>query len=126
MSDGYVTDFMTGKRVKGFIEDPAVPGQYLCNFGECRRPTGHRNYAVCWEHTPEPFRERRASTEHAETFDREFLASLKICDPPSVSSSRVIIVIEMARKFVLKHKKNRHRKQRRVSAFRPKLGEFAI
>jgi hypothetical protein len=96
MSDGYVTDFMTGKRVKGFIEDPAVPGQYLCHVDGCRKPTGHHNYAVCWEHTSEVFRESRAQVEHAFRFDKEFMASLKICDPPRLSSSRARIEVVMS------------------------------
>ena len=49
----YVVDFMTGRKVHRFIPDPAHPGKYLCNYGDCRRPTGHHNYAVCWEHTSE-------------------------------------------------------------------------
>ena len=91
----YVTDFMTGKLVRGFIPDPTRPGQYLCNYGDCRRPTGHHNYAVCWEHTSEPFRAHRVETEQRDLFDREFMTALKICDLPSVSSSRVSIEIVM-------------------------------
>ena len=91
----YVIDFMTGRKVRGFIEDPAHPGKYLCNFGECRRPTGHHNYAVCWEHTSDCFREHRAAVEHAATYDREFMADFKIAEPPRLSSSRVSIEIVM-------------------------------
>ena len=95
MSDGYVTDFMTGKRIKGFIEDPSSPGKYLCNVDGCRKPTGHHNYAVCWEHTSEVFREHRAAVEHADRYDREFMASMGIAEPPRLSSSRARIEIVM-------------------------------
>lgn len=91
----YVTDFMTGKLVRGFIPDPSAPGKYLCNFGDCRKPTGHHNYAVCWEHTSEVFREHRVETEQRDLFDREFMTALKICDPPRLSSSRARIEIVM-------------------------------
>jgi hypothetical protein len=114
----YVTDFMTGKRIRSFIEDPSSPGKYLCNFDDCRKPTGHRNYAVCWKHTAEPFRELRVATEHAERFDREFMADMKICDPPPVSSSRVSIEIVMSGAVV--------RKAREIHAIRkrkPVMGE---
>ena len=114
----YVTDFMTGKRVKGFIEDPARPGQYLCNVDGCRKPTGQHNYAVCWEHTAEPFREHRAAVEHADRYDREFMALLRIAEPPSVSSSRVSVEIVMQGAVV--------RKARELHAMRerkPLMGE---
>jgi hypothetical protein len=113
MSDGYVTDFMTGKLVRGFIPDPSAPGKYLCNFGECRQPTGHRNYAVCWKHTAEPFREHRVATEHAERYDREFMAAMKICDPPSVLSSRVSIEIVMQGATVRKARELRASRKRK-------------
>jgi hypothetical protein len=116
--NGYVTDFMTGKRVKGFIEDPARPGKYLCNEDGCGKPTGHHNYAVCWEHTAEPFREHRAAVEHADRYDREFMAALRIAEPPSVSSSRVSVEIVMQGATV--------RKARELHAMRnrqPLIGE---
>src|SRR5277367_449151 len=93
--NGYVTDFMTAKRIKGYIEDPTAPGKYLCNADGCGKPTGHHNYAVCWEHTSEVFRERRAAVEHADRYDREFLTSLGIAEPPRISSSRARIEIVM-------------------------------
>jgi hypothetical protein len=95
LNEGYVTDFLTGKRIKGFIEDPAQPGQYLCNVDGCRRPTGHHNYAVCWEHTSDCFRELRAAVEHADRYYREFMASMGIAEPPRISSSRARIEIVM-------------------------------
>jgi hypothetical protein len=71
--------------------------------------------------------------------DLDFLASLKIvyggcCGlelnaVPKIARGVVYIKIEMACEFVLKHKKNRNRKhagRRRTSAFRPKMGEYAI
>ena len=126
----YVVDFMTGRKVRGFIPDPANPGKYLCNHGDCRKPTGHHNYAVCWEHTSEPFRERRAAIEHADRYDREFLASLKICDPPRVSSSRVTIEIAMKGESVRKRRKYLALRRRRGDATREcghyDLGEFAV
>ena len=73
MISGLVKDFLTGRMIKGFIPDPAHPGQYLCNEDGCGKPTGHHNYAVCWEHTPEPFRPLRAQVEHADKYDREFI-----------------------------------------------------
>jgi hypothetical protein len=118
INDGYVTDFMTGKRIRGFIEDPTAPGKYLCNVDGCRRPTGHHNYAVCWEHTSEAFRENRAAVEQRDLFDREFMAALKICNPPSVSSSRVHVEIVMSGATV--------RKARELHAIRkrkPMMGE---
>jgi hypothetical protein len=99
----YVTDFMTGRKVRGFIPDPTQPGKYLCNFGDCRKPTGHRNYAVCWEHTSEAFRAHRVTTEHAETFDREFMAALKIADPPWVPA-RDVVTVEIAMQGAAVHK----------------------
>ena len=114
----YVTDFMTGRKVRGFITDPSAPGKYLCNFGDCRKPTGHRNYAVCWEHTAEPFREHRVATEHAERYDSEFMADMKICDPPRVSSNRIHVEIVMQGATV--------RKAREMHALRsrkPLMGE---
>ncbi len=126
----YVTDFMTGKLVRGFIEDPAHPGKYLCNYGDCRRPTGHHNYAVCWEHTSEVFREHRVETEQRDLFDREFMTALKICDPPPVSSSRVRIVIEMQGEVVRKARRKHALRKRRGDVTRPcghyDLGEFAV
>lgn len=126
----YVVDFMTGRKVRGFIPDPDVPGQYLCNFGDCRKPTGHHNYAVCWEHTSECFREMRAATEQRDLFDREFTADLKICDPPPVSSSRVRIVIEMQGEVVRKARRKHALRKRRGDVTRPcghyDLGEFAV
>jgi hypothetical protein len=98
----YVTDFMTGKLIKGFIEDPAAPGQYRCHEDGCGKPTGHHNYAVCWEHTAEPFREHRAAVEHADRYDREFMASIGIAEPPRVSSSRVRVEIVMQGESVRK------------------------
>lgn len=126
----YVVDFMTGRKVRGFIPDPNAPGKYLCNFGDCRKPTGHHNYAVCWEHTSEAFRENRVAVEQRDLFDREFMADLKICDPPPVSSSRVKIVIEMQGEVVRKARRKHALRKRRGDVRREcghyDLGEFAI
>jgi hypothetical protein len=118
VKDGLIVDFMTGKVVQGFIEDPTRPGKYLCNFENCRRPTNFHEYAVCWQHTPEPFRPLRAEREAAQLYDREFVHDLKICDPPSVSSSRVSVEIVMSGAVV--------RKARELHAIRkrkPLMGE---
>jgi hypothetical protein len=117
-TNGLVKDFLTGRMVKGFIPDPAVPGQYLCHEDCCGKPTGHHNYAVCWEHTSEAFRENRAAVEQRDLFDREFMVALKICDPPSVSSSRVRIEIVMSGAAVRKA-----RELHAVRNRRPLLGE---
>jgi hypothetical protein len=117
----YVTDFMTEKRIKGFIEDPSSPGKYLCNVDGCRKPTGHHNYGVCWEHytdAPEAWRMERAAIEHAFLFDREFMADLRICHPPPVSSGRARIEIVMQGAVV--------RKAREIHAMRdckPLMGD---
>ena len=103
MTDGYVTDFLTGKRIRGFIEDPSSPGEYLCNADGCRKPTGHHNYAVCWEHISDAYRERRAEVEHADSYDREFTATMGICEPPRLSSSRARIEIVMQGQSYGKH-----------------------
>ena len=61
--------------------------------------------------------------------DREFLASCGIVPFTVLAQGTVYIKIEMRREFVLKHKKNRNRKhggRRRKSAFKPKMGEYAI
>ena len=71
--------------------------------------------------------------------DLDFLADLKIvyggcCGlelnaEPRIERGTVYIKIEMAREFVIKHKKSRNRKslaRRRKSAFRPKMGEYAV
>jgi hypothetical protein len=100
--DGYVTDPLMDERTKGFIEDPACPGKYLCNVDGCGKPTGHHNYAVCWEHTPDCFRELRAEVEHAAQFDKDFMASMGICEPPRLSSSRVSVEVVMQGEAVRK------------------------
>jgi hypothetical protein len=59
--------------------------------------------------------------------DQNFLRDCGIAVEPAQGT--VYIKIEMRREFVLKHKKNRNRKharRRRESAFKPKMGEFAI
>jgi hypothetical protein len=126
----YVVDFMTGRKVRGFIPDPSAPGKYLCNFGDCRNPTGHRNYAVCWKHTSQPFREHRVATEHAETFDREFMADMKICDPPPVARGLVYTELAICADIVGKRRKFLASRRRRSDATREcghyDLGEFAV
>ena len=61
--------------------------------------------------------------------DDVFLQSCGIVPFTVLAQGTVYIKIEMGREFVLKHKKNRNRKhagRRRKSAFRPKMGEYAI
>jgi hypothetical protein len=107
----YVVDFMTGRMVKGFIADPSAPGKYLCN--ECGKPTGCHEYAVCWEHTPEPFRALRAEREAAQLFDKEFMRDLRICDPSRVASNRVRIEIVMQGAVVRKAREMHALRQRK-------------
>ncbi|MGH9757262.1 MAG: hypothetical protein ACRD4M_05950 [Candidatus Acidiferrales bacterium] len=89
LMDGIVSDLLSGRPLSGIISDPAVLGGYLCNADGCRKPTGHYNYFVSWQHTPDCFRQRRAMIEQRDLFDREFLAALKIANR-DVSSSRDI------------------------------------
>jgi hypothetical protein len=61
--------------------------------------------------------------------DDEFLTACGIVPFPVLAQGTVYIKIEMGREFVIKHKKNRNRKRagrRRKSAFKPKMGEYAI
>jgi hypothetical protein len=61
--------------------------------------------------------------------DREFLAACGIAEDTGPARGVVYIEIEMGREAVQKYKKNRNRKslaRRRKSAFRPKMGEFAV
>jgi NMD protein affecting ribosome stability and mRNA decay len=88
-------------------------GQPADSFGWCE---GMRLYMDC-------FYAKRVMS------DREFLTACGIVPFTVLAQGTVYIKIEMARKFVLKHKKNRNRKhagRRRKSAFRPKMGEYAI
>jgi len=116
--NGYVTDFMTGRRVRGFIEDPSAPGKYLCNVDGCRKPTNFHEYAVCWAHTPEPFRALRDKREAAQLFDKEFIRDLRICDPSPISSSRVTVEIVMSGESV-----RRAREQHSARHRKPLMGE---
>ena len=61
--------------------------------------------------------------------DSEFLAACGIVPCSVLAQGTVYIKIEMGREFVQKYKKSRNRKavgRSRKSAFRPKMGEFAV
>ena len=86
-------------------------GQPADDLGWCENM---RKYMACHISTPES-RMRD---------DQKFLRDCGIAVEPAQGT--VIVKIEMAREFVLKHKKNRNRKaagRRRKSAFRPKEWE---
>jgi hypothetical protein len=74
----------------------------LCRWCEGDVPTGFHEYFACWRHTPNHMREERAAKEQRDLFDREFMAMLKICDPPPTSSSRVTVEIVMSGESVRK------------------------
>lgn len=118
-----IKDFLTGRMVKGFIAHPTLPGKYLCNEDGCDRLTGCHEYAVCWEHTPEPFRALRAEREAAMLFDREFMADLKIAEPPNVTSGRVTFEIVMKGESVRKARElHAIRKRKPLMGERPATG----
>jgi hypothetical protein len=63
-------------------------------------------------------------------FDREFMADLKICDPPRISSGRVSVEIVMKGESVRKARRKHAIRKRRGDITREcghyDLGEFAV
>lgn len=95
-----------------------------CNY--CGQPADHLGYCENMRR----FMECNPSTPESRLRDdRKFLTDCGIAGDAGPARGQVYIKIEMRREFVQKYKKNRNRKhagRRRKSAFRPKMGEYAI